>query len=93
MEYPLYQELEKKSSDSSEKENLEDLRFKLNSLEDLKTIEIIWSLIIHHSIINGDFKEDRIPYNPSSHDKGLSNQYQIKDLPKKLLRILWIYLY
>lgn len=89
--YPLYDQLLKKSESSDVEERIDDLAYMINSSDDSHINEVIASLILHHAIQNSEFK-NKIPYSGVKYDKDGGIKYQMKDLPKILIRIIWFYM-
>jgi hypothetical protein len=90
--YPLYDELVTLSKDIAP--DAGKLSVMVNSLSKDK-LNVIFSLILHHSIKHGEFNENRpVPYQGNLHGSGTGKSgpmFRIKDLPHQLTQIIWLY--
>lgn len=94
MSFPLYDKLVKELKSNSIELSRDDLNALCCSISqaDLDHSKMIFAIIYHHALINkGKINKHKCPYS----SKKVSNKggilVEIKNLPKELIKILYIY--
>ena len=90
-DFPMYDQLVKDALNLKEQPNSQKMSALVNALESDKLNQAM-ALILHHSIVNGNYIQGKTPYGGKIFDGTKGVRYQIKDLPSDLCKILWIFI-